>query len=97
MTSKVEEQRRQLEEQKRAAEAAFNIASGGMKDRDTIPGLDGSFPDIDIDSGSLKFPVNITIPENLNLKEILESVQRKEEEAKGSSEKERKIIKQFIC
>ncbi|RWS25974.1 death-inducer obliterator 1-like protein [Leptotrombidium deliense] len=74
LTNKVEESKKQLEEQRRAAEAAFNIATSSAKNvSGGIPGLDGSFAD----ETQLQIP-NIQLPDNL--KEILETVQRKTQE-----------------
>jgi len=74
LTAKVEEQKRQLEEQKLEAEAHF-ASSNSSNTSSVIPGLDGQF-------GSLK---DIRIPENLQ--DILSSVRQKTHEIEQQQER----------
>jgi hypothetical protein len=82
LTAKVEEQKRQLEEQKLEAEAHF-ASSNTSNTSSQIPGLDGQF-------GSLK---DIKIPDNLQ--DILSTVREKTHEIEQQQERLRAVASGF--
>jgi hypothetical protein len=82
LTAKVEEQKRQLEEQKLEAEAHF-ASSNASNTSSQIPGLDGQF-------GSLK---DIKIPDNLQ--DILSTVREKTHEIEQQQERLKAVASGF--
>lgn len=84
LVNRVEQSRRQLELQRKAAENAFNIATGSgfALDSNTIPGLDGDFSAVNEPSTPSTGKLNIS---NSTLDQLLSNIKEAQARAKAKA------------